>query len=59
LNQDKGLSAGYESGKVLKEEWMLYNDEKQNIKVPNRTYGGNNYFGGISDHLPVYVTFTW
>ncbi|MCA1746633.1 MAG: hypothetical protein LC655_02980 [Bacteroidales bacterium] len=27
--------------------------------MPNRTYGGDNYYGGISDHFPVYVTFTW
>lgn len=24
-------------------------------KRPNRTFGGNNYYGGYSDHLPVYL----
>ena len=59
LNQSKGLSTGFEGGKILKEEWMLYYDENNDVKVPNRTYGGNNYYGGISDHFPIYVTFTW
>ncbi len=37
-----------------KEEWMLYNSEKYG-KTPNRTYGGPNYYGGYSDHLPVFM----
>lgn len=59
LNQPRGLSTTFDAGRILKEEWMIYNDEKNNLKVPNRTYGGNNYYGGISDHFPIYVTFTW
>ena len=57
LNQSRGLTTGFDGGKILKEEWMLYHDERNGIKVPNRTYGGPNYYGGISDHFPVYVTF--
>lgn len=59
LNQERGLSTTFDGGKILKEEWMLYYDERNDVKVPNRTYGGDNYYGGISDHFPVYVTFTW
>lgn len=59
LNSEEGLTTGYAGGKILREEWMLYHDQQNNIQVPNRTYGGNNYYGGISDHFPVYVTFTW
>lgn len=59
LNQKSGLTTTFDGGKILKEEWMRYFDERNKVKVPNRTYGGNNYFGGISDHFPVYVTFTW
>lgn len=57
LNQPRGLTTGFDEGQVLKEEWMLFHDERNNVKVPNRTYGGPNYYGGISDHFPVYVTF--
>ena len=41
---------------VFKEDWMLYEGKK-----PNRTYGGlnkktglYNWYGGFSDHLPIY-----
>lgn len=59
INQPKGLSTTFDGGRILKEEWMLYYDERNEMKVPNRTYGGDNYYGGISDHFPVYVSFTW
>ncbi|MEX2369680.1 MAG: endonuclease [Bacteroidales bacterium] len=59
LNREDGLTVSFDGGKVLKEPWMLYHDERNNAHVPNRTYGGDNYFGGISDHFPIYTTFTW
>ncbi len=27
------------------------------IDVPNKTYGGKNYYGGVSDHFPIYCYF--
>lgn len=39
---------------ILKEDWMMYID-KQGNAIPSRTYGSSNYYGGISDHLPVYI----
>jgi predicted extracellular nuclease len=39
---------------IFQEEWMMYNDPKNGL-TPSRTYGGTNYYGGFSDHLPVYV----
>ena len=54
LNQKDFYSCDYDSGKVLMEDWMLY-EEKNGNKIPNRTYIGNKYTGGISDHLPVYL----
>ena len=59
LNQEQGLTTGYESGQILKEDWMLYESEKYGTRLPAATYGGPEYFGGPSDHLPVYVNFTW
>jgi predicted extracellular nuclease len=35
---------------IFKEDFLLYKGES-----PNRTYGGDNYYGGYSDHLPVYL----
>lgn len=57
------LSRNFQSGKgrfleagVHQRTWMMYED-KRNGPVPNRTYGGPQYFGGISDHLPVFARF--
>lgn len=33
----------------------LYYDNKKYGKTPTRTYGGNRYFGGYSDHLPIFI----
>lgn len=41
---------------AYKADWMLY-EKEDGTRVPNRTYGGPNYYGGISDHLPVYAGF--
>lgn len=49
---DNGLK--YQSATIFQQEWMMYND-KRNGAMPNRTYGGPNYYGGFSDHLPVFV----
>jgi len=59
LNQEKGLSTEYNKGVILKEEWMLYESEKYGESLPSATYGGPEYFGGPSDHLPIFVEFTW
>jgi endonuclease/exonuclease/phosphatase family metal-dependent hydrolase len=56
LSDSRGWHTGYDGGHILKADFMLYHDEDRQDYVPNRTYGGPNYYGGISDHLPVYVT---
>ena len=57
------VSEGFYSGKtgwkttnatIFQKDWMMYTDKKFG-KRPSRTYGGPRYFGGYSDHLPVYV----
>ena len=44
----------YQSSHIFREEFLMYNDPKNGPR-PNRTYGGDRYFGGYSDHLPVYI----
>ncbi|MCB9274337.1 MAG: hypothetical protein H6564_09880 [Lewinellaceae bacterium] len=39
-------------------EWLFYKDSR-NGPTPNRTYGGPNYYGGYSDHLPVFVDLVY
>lgn len=40
--------------KVFKDEMLLFN-HPNNGPTPDRTYGGDQYYGGFSDHLAVYV----
>ncbi|MFC2104501.1 endonuclease/exonuclease/phosphatase family protein [Bacteroidota bacterium] len=51
-------NSGYiiENGKahIFSADWITY-ENKEGHKSPNRTYGGSNYYGGYSDHYPVYV----
>jgi hypothetical protein len=41
-------------GYIHKMEWMLYKN-KSGEMVPNRSASSKEYFGGYSDHLPVYT----
>jgi predicted extracellular nuclease len=52
LRRGKKFYAG--EGQVFKNDKILYYNAKANFKIPNKTYGGKNYYGGYSDHLPVY-----
>lgn len=54
INKKGSFSASWDSGRIFSEEWMLFKNQA-GIMVPNRTYVGNNYTGGVSDHLPVYI----
>ena len=56
LTDKKGWHAGYGDGKILKADFMLYYDDGRKDYVPSRSYGGSDYYGGISDHLPVYFS---
>lgn len=50
---EKGLDVVGKEGHIFRKEWMEFKNSKGEI-YPNRTYGGPNYYGGISDHFPVY-----
>jgi predicted extracellular nuclease len=49
-----GFVVNDQLGQVFHEPWMEYTNKNGDMS-PNRTYGGQNYFGGVSDHFPVYV----
>ena len=42
----------HEPGKTLQYDFLMYTN-KQNEKTPARTYVGDSYTGGYSDHLPI------
>lgn len=52
LFSDAILTVNNESFIVVKKEWMLYTNTKGK-QSPTRSYGGKNYYGGYSDHLPI------
>lgn len=58
LQQSKTLHLNLNNYGVFKRSWMLYTDKK-GLQTPNKTYGGGSYYGGYSDHLPVYITLTY
>lgn len=43
---------------VLQNDFLLQKNEKNGETSPRRTYLGTFYKGGISDHLPIVVTFS-
>jgi predicted extracellular nuclease len=57
LLDDEKLTINKQQVKIFDPPWVMYKNAKAGTKVPNRTYGGNNYFGGFSDHLAIYGIF--
>ena len=39
---------------AFQKEYMMYINKKGE-KYPSRTYGGSNWYGGFSDHLPIFL----
>lgn len=54
LLDDKGFGVVANKGFVFYQDWMEYHNSEGEMS-PNRTYGGPNYYGGVSDHFPVYI----
>ncbi|TSJ46410.1 endonuclease/exonuclease/phosphatase family protein [Fluviicola chungangensis] len=47
-----GIQLSPNDGKIVYEEKLLFT-QKDGSKKPSATYGGPNYYGGYSDHLPI------
>lgn len=54
INSPKGLSVQYDSAVIYKSEMICFKDKEGNLR-PNRTYVGEDYKAGYSDHLPIYI----
>ncbi|NJO92512.1 MAG: hypothetical protein HC831_28745 [Chloroflexia bacterium] len=55
LNSSSGYRVSSDGGQIFSARWMLFDNVKTGDLTPNKTYGGQNYYGGVSDHLPVFV----
>lgn len=53
LLDNSGYRVENDRGYVYSSRWMEYSNSKGET-APDRTYSGNKYTGGISDHFPVY-----
>jgi hypothetical protein len=56
LADKKGLHTSVNDAAIFKADYLLFKN-KTGESRPNRTMG-DKYFGGYSDHLPVFVKFT-
>jgi hypothetical protein len=54
LNEEAKLQVDKNQIRFIRNDFQMYNSDKYG-PTPNRTYGGPNYYGGYSDHLPVYM----
>lgn len=52
LSTSKGYFTTPTSASIIREDWMLFKEEGKEPS-PSKTYGGPNYHGGYSDHLPI------
>lgn len=57
LTDGEGIDVQPETVRFVRHDWMMYVNDKGEA-YPNRTYGGPNYYGGFSDHLPIVATFS-
>jgi len=58
-NPSNKLHVNELGGQIVMKDFMIYTDAKTNQISPNKTYGGKKYYGGISDHFPVYAIFNY
>lgn len=57
LNHNRNVRLSSQGLQILKHRWMMVKDRKTHKRFPDRTYGGDHYYGGYSDHLPIYIKF--
>jgi predicted extracellular nuclease len=55
IKGSSGLQTFYNRAMAFRGDFLLTKNEKYGTMEPFRTYGGKNYLGGYSDHLPVFV----
>lgn len=56
LNAKKGYKFNPNNAFILKKDFVLFKNNKTGEEKPNRTYSGEKYHNGYSDHLSVYIT---
>lgn len=55
LMDDASLECKGKTAGIFAEEWMTYHSGSCQDDLPSKYSGGNKFYGGYSDHFPVYV----
>lgn len=50
-----GFGINGNDAEILRDDDLLFKNRSTGEEKPNATYGGRKYYGGYSDHLPVYI----
>lgn len=53
LHRKSSYHTSTKSGQIYNPQWISYRNKREQW-TPSRTYGGKKYFGGYSDHYPVF-----
>lgn len=56
INCKKGYKFNPKNAYILKKDFVMFKNNKTGEEKPNRTYSGEKYYNGYSDHLSVYIT---
>ncbi len=56
IGAKKGYKFDPKNARILKKDFVLFKNNKTGEERPNRTYSGEKYYNGYSDHLAVYIT---
>jgi len=56
IGAKKGYSFNPKNAHILRKDFVLFKNAKTGEERPNRTYGGEKYYNGYSDHLSIYIT---
>ena len=54
-DQKSGLGIKGKDAEILRNDELIFKNRSTGQEKPNATYGGRKYYGGYSDHLPVYI----
>jgi len=55
LNTKSHVSLDQKKSFILQKKWLLHDDNENFEQKPFRSYRGDAYIGGFSDHLPIYI----
>ncbi len=55
LSKDANVYTKYNSARIYMKSWLMEDDVEAPGRKPFRTYGGAYYYGGYSDHFPIFL----